>query len=121
MDTLYESIGGRATVLKAVNAFYQKVLADKSLAPFFKGTHMEHLQARQSMFLTMLLGGRVEDASDHIHESHKASRASGLNDSHFNTFLAHFRAALEEAGVASDALERIMQLLEGSRRAVLGR
>jgi len=35
------------------------------------------------------------------------------------TFLRHFRTALEEVGVQGDRLEQILKLLEHSREAIL--
>ncbi len=116
---LYETIGGKSTILAAVNAFYRRVFADKTLAPFFKQTDSEKLYARQAMFLAMLLGGGDQDSSGQIRAAHEGSRAAGLTDAHFDAFLNHFRGALEEAGVAPDPLKKIMKLLEGTRAAVL--
>ncbi len=59
IDELYDLIGGNRTVWAATECFYDKVLADDSLRRFFKRTDMAHLHARQSMFISMLLGGRV--------------------------------------------------------------
>jgi hemoglobin len=120
-DSIFEIIGGKSTILTAVNAFYQRVLADERLSPFFKQTDTEVLESRQSMFLTMLLGGRVLDSGDQIRFAHERSRAAGLNDFHFDAFLLHFRAALDETGVPSDSIEKIMELLESKRDAVLNR
>jgi hemoglobin len=59
IDDLYDLIGGRQTVWTANQAFYRRVLADNTLRPFFKSTDMAELRARQSMFISMLLGGRI--------------------------------------------------------------
>ncbi len=118
--TLYAAIGGRETILAAVNVFYRRVLADPVLSPFFQHTDVAHLLARQSMFLTMLLGGGSPEASATIHRAHAPSRALGLSDSHFDAFLNHFRASLLEVHVTPDHLEEIMALLERSRGSVLG-
>ena len=45
----------------------------------------------------------------------------GLNDTHFDAFLKHFREALEEVGVEADKAEKVMKLLESKRNAVLNR
>lgn len=43
----------------------------------------------------------------------------GLNDTHFDAFLKHFRAALEE--VSADKAHKVMKFLEGTRGEVLNR
>ena len=44
-----------------------------------------------------------------------------MTDVHFDTMLAHFRAALTEVQVAPERVAEIMTLLEGTRDAVLSR
>ena len=121
IDTLYETIGGRRTVWAAIESFYGRVLADITVRHFFESVDMEHLRARQSMFISMLLGGRIVYTGKDITAAHARSREQGLNDSHFDTILMHFRASLEEVGVQADRVEKIMVLLEGTRNAVLNR
>ena len=119
IDDLYDLIGGRQTVWAATEAFYRRVFADDTLCPFFKTTDMAQLRARQSMFISMLLGGRVVYTGKDIHAAHARAREEGLNDAHFDTFLKHFRAALEEVGVKAEKSEKVMKLLESRRGTVL--
>lgn len=118
-DTLYETIGGSHTVQAAVQLFYEKVLADKSLRPFFEAVGMDHLRSRQSMFVSMLLGGKVVYTGKKIHAAHEQPRKMGLNEAHFDLFLKYFRESLEEVGVLPETLDRIMKLLRASRIDVL--
>jgi hemoglobin len=119
IDELYDLVGGRQTVWAATEVFYKKVFADETLRPFFKTTDMVQLCARQSMFISMLLGGRVVYTGKDIHEAHAQARAQGLNDGHFDRFLAHFREALIEVGVQTDKVEKAAKLLESRRNSVL--
>lgn len=121
IDDLYDLIGGRRTIWAATDSFYRRVLADEALNHFFKDSDLAHLRARQSMFISMLLGGRVVYTGKDIAAAHAHSRDLGLNDTHFDAFLKHFRAALTEVGVADDKAEKVMKLLEGKRATVLNR
>ena len=120
VEDLYELIGGCSTIETATEVFYNKVLQDDSLRQFFEGVDMAHLRSRQAMFVSMLLGGRVYTGKN-IHDAHAHSRDHGLNDAHFDLFLKHFRAALEEVGVKPENVETIMKRLEGKRGTVLER
>lgn len=82
---------------------------------------MDHLRAGQSMFVSMLLGGTVDYTGKDISAAHGQPRRMGMNESHFETSLHHFRTALEEVGVHGDRLEHILKLLDKSREAVLNR
>ena len=119
IDELYDLIGGRQTVRAATESFYKRVYADDALRPFFKTTDMAQLAARQSMFISMLLGGRVVYTGKDIHAAHAHAREQGLNDGHFDRFLMHFREALKEVGVKADKVEKVTKLLEARRNAVV--
>lgn len=119
IEDLFDLVGGNHTVSAAVESFYDKVLADDSLRPFFKRTDMAHLRARQSMFISMLLGGQVVYTGKDIQEAHRRARNHGLNDTHFDLFLTHFREALEEVGVNAEEAEKVIKLLEDRRNVVL--
>lgn len=119
IDELYDLIGGRQTVWAAIESFYKRVYADDTLRPFFKTTDMAQLRTRQSMFISMLLGGRIVYAGKDIHAAHAQAREQGLNDGHFDRFLRHFREALEEVGVQADKLDKATKLLEAKRNTVL--
>jgi len=119
IDELYDLIGGNRTVWAATESFYRRVLADETLRPFFKSTDMAQLCSRQSMFISMLLGGRIVYTGKDIHAAHAQAREQGLNDGHFDRFLSHFREALNEVGVEADKVEKVTKLLETRRNAVL--
>ncbi len=119
IDQLYDLIGGKRTVWAATEAFYKRVLADDTLSPFFKSTDMAQLRARQSMFISMLLGGGTVYTGKDIASAHVHARELGLNDGHFDNFLKHFRGALIEVGVQPDKVEKVVKLLESRRSSVL--
>jgi len=119
IDQLYDLIGGRKTVWASIDAFYRRVLADDTLRPFFESADMARLRPRQSMFISMLLGGRIVYTGKDIAAAHAYARAAGLKDGHFDSFLKHFREALNEVGVQADKVEKVVKLLESRRSAVL--
>jgi truncated hemoglobin YjbI len=50
--SIYQAIGGRASVTAAVDRFYRRLLADPALAPFFPGG----VGARHRAYLVTILG-----------------------------------------------------------------
>src|ERR1022692_2160460 len=117
-EDLYELIGGRRTIKAATELFYNKVLEDDNLRHFFERVDTAHLRSRQIMFISMLLGGRVYTGKD-IRDAPARSSDHGLNDAHFDLFLKHFRAALEQVGVKPENAEKVMKRLESKRATVL--
>jgi hemoglobin len=120
-DTIYETIGGRLRIQAGVKLFYDKVLADPAVKHFFADTDMDGLRAKQSMFVSMLVGGKVVYTGKKISDAHASARVAGMTDEHFDTILKHFRAALEEIGVEPEKVDKVMALLETTRNDVLGR
>lgn len=55
-QTLYEAIGGDATLRRLVEAFYPRVQADPDLAPIFPAD-IDPVMEKQYRFLTQFLGG----------------------------------------------------------------
>jgi truncated hemoglobin YjbI len=121
MMSLLERIGGRRRINAAVDLFYRKVRADERVSHFFDGVNMDHLRSLQSMFLTMLVGGRTVYAGRDIHKAHAQPRGQGLNDGHFDALLKHFEDSLQEVGIEPETVSEIIRRLEGTRDAVLGR
>ena len=120
-DRLYEEVGGTSTIRELVRIFYDRVLADPRLAPFFPATDMEALRAKQVMFLTMLLGRTRTFSGQGLEAAHAGARAQGLTDEHFDALLGHFGAAMGELKVAEEYTRQVLARIESTRSAVLGR
>jgi hemoglobin len=121
IDQLYEKVGGTGTIQKLVLVFYERVLADPRLAPFFPDTDIESLRAKQVMFLIMLLGRTRTFTGHDLTAAHASARAQGLNDEHFDALLGHFEASLRELDVDEGYIREVMARLETTRSAVLDR
>jgi hemoglobin len=121
IDRLYEEVGGRETINELVRIFYDRVLADPVLAPYFPHTNMDALRAQQVMFLIMLMGRTRTFAGRDLGTAHAGARAQGLTDAHFDALLGHFRASMRELGVGEDYIDEVLARLETTRDAVLGR
>jgi hemoglobin len=118
IEDLFELVGGPTTIAAATERFYDRVLQDDNLRHFFERADVAHLRSRQAMFVSMLLSGSVYTGKS-IREAHARSRDQGLNDAHFDLFLQHFRAALEEAGVKPENAEIVRKRLNDQRGTVL--
>jgi hemoglobin len=121
IDKLFEKVGGSATIRRLVDRFYDRVLADPRLAPFFPETDMQALRTKQVMFITMLLGQPGSSTVRHLNTAHAGTRARGLNDEHFDAILEHFRLALSDVGAEAQYSREILARIETTRDAVLGR
>ncbi|WP_461034326.1 group I truncated hemoglobin [Streptomyces mayteni] len=100
-DTLFDQLGGEAAVATVVDIFYERVLADESLAGFFAGVDVDRLKNHQRRFVGQALGAA------HPYGGRSMARAHGrlgVTDAAFDRVVGHLAAALTEAGVDADAI-----------------
>ena len=119
--SLYDRLGGQASVDAAVDIFYRRVLADAYIKRFFEGVDMARQAAKQKAFLTMVFGGPNSYTGKDMREGHRHLVKMGLDDSHFDHVLAHLRATLAELGVGEAGIVEVINLAETTRNDVLNR
>lgn len=99
--TPFDRIGGAKTVASLVDAFYDRVLADAELAPFFEHADLPRLLEMQRMVFSMALGGPETYEGRPLAHAH---RGRGIAREHLQRFTDHLFATLEE--FALDEVER---------------
>lgn len=101
----YDRIGGADAVAALVDAFYERVFADPELQPFFEGADVARLHEMQRMLFSMALGGPVSYEGlplAHVH------RGRGIGREHFQRFIEHLFATLEDTTELDDQDRRDM-------------
>jgi hemoglobin len=118
--SLYQRVGGEAAIMAAATLFYDKVLADPDLAPFFAGLDMEQQVSKQVAFLSWAFGGPERYAFRPLGQAHARLRAIGLTDAHFDRVAAHLADTLRTLNIEEDLIEEALRIVEGTRAEVLG-
>ena len=121
MSTLYERLGGEASVDAAVDIFYRKVLSDDRVNGFFDDVNMEEQAAKQKGFLTMVFGGPNNYTGKDMRDGHKHLVARGLDDSHVDAIVELLGATLKELGVSDADIQEVANLANSVRDDVLNR
>ena len=119
--TLYDQIGGKGAVDKAVEVFYDKVLADDLVSHFFTDVDMKIQIEKQRSFLTYAFGGPVKYTGKDLRNAHSRLVSKGLGNKHFDAVAQHLQSTLVELKVSSDLIDEVMKLVGGTRSDVLGR
>lgn len=112
MDTIYDRFGGIPGVSKAVVLFYDKIRADRSLAPYFANVDMPKLMDHQTKFLVSILGGPKQYTGADLKTAH--ARLS-ITDDAFNAVAGHLKATLEECGASDADIGTILGVVGGAR------
>ena len=115
--SLYERLGGEPAVADLVDAFYDRVLADPELRPFFEHADMPKLRAMQREFFAVALGGPVRTQGHPLAYAH---RGRGIERRHFARFVGHLLALLEARGVEQRDVHDLIDRVNTTASDVLG-
>lgn len=102
--SIYTDIGGRVAVDAAVSDFYQRVLADPSLLPYFDGVDIDHLKRHQRAFIGAALGGPVAYAGRDMATAHAGLE---ITSEAFDAVVQHLAATLTSLGVPDATIGEI--------------
>lgn len=114
--SVYDELGGTATVKAAVSVFYHRVIADESLAPYFEGVDLDRLKAHQRAFLAAALGGPDLFAGRDLSSAHAGLT---ITPEAFETTVQHLAATLHDLSVPEEAIAAVRQRLESMRSSVV--
>jgi len=101
--TLFERIGGTKAITRLIDTFYKRVLADRELAPFFKGVGMAKLRRMQLELFSAALEGPVRYTGRPMIQAHRHLKI-GLQD--YQRFIRHLFDTLDDAGFGLTDQER---------------
>ena len=104
--SLYERLGGEDAIVIAVEAFYERVLADPYLAPLFAQTDMRWLRTRQAQFLVQATGGPAVYGGPPMKAAHAHLV---IEEEHFDRVAAHLDATLDGLGVARSLIQEVLE------------
>ena len=99
----YHAVGGGPTVKAVVEDFYQRVLQDRGLARFFTGVDLPRLKRHQALLVTKVLGGPDGYTGRSLRDAHNGL---GITAADFRRVLDHLGAALQQAGVPQQIVDR---------------
>lgn len=105
-------------VKAVVTVFYDRVLADDSLAPWFEGVDLGRLRAHQRAFLAAALGGPDLFAGRDMATAHAGM---DIDDDAFDAIVEHLATSLHDLDVVDDVVELVRERLEPLRGQIVTR
>lgn len=103
-QTPYNRVGGGKAVSAVVDRFYELVLADPQLAPYFDSTELPTLKRHQVQLISHLLGGPVEYTGRELRDAHAGL---DISSGDYSLVTGHLVAALTEAQVPDDIVSSL--------------
>jgi len=105
-QTIFERYGGFATVRKVVSAFYDYVLEDEIMAPYFEGIDMRRQIDHQSKFISAVMGGPASYSDEHLQRVHARL---GIDHEAFTVMAELLREAMEDNDMAPPDVDAVMR------------
>jgi len=105
---IYQRIGGEEGIAGMVDSFYEKVLADPELAPYFTHVPIDKLRRMQREFFAAAVGGPIVYSGRPLSEAH---HSLDISRREFQRFTEHLIETLEEKGLdkrdVSDVIAKV--------------
>jgi len=114
--TLLDKIGGKSGLNEIVDHWYERILNDVELSPFFEKTDINWLKQKIVHFLEKLL---IEGAYKMEEQIHQAHAHLGIQIAHFNAFIGHLDMALATSDIDNDTVEDIIDLVLETKDDIL--
>jgi hemoglobin len=112
----YQRIGGGRAVSAVVDRFYESVLADPQLAPFFVETDVNRLKRHQVLLISQVMGGPADYDGSSLRDAHDGMNISSDD---FGRVVTHLVAALQDASVPDDVIGRLGATLGEAKKDVV--
>ena len=103
--TLFERVGGEQTIRELIHEFYNRVIADPELKPFFKNTSMRKLRRMQREFFSAALDGPITYTGKPLSHVH---HGRGITKHHFALFVGHLIDTLQDQGINDQDVQDII-------------
>ena len=117
MPSIYDEIGGAPAVGDAVEDFYDRVLDDPVLAPYFAGVEMARQKSHLRAFIATALGGPNIYAGRDMRTAHSGRN---ITPDAFDAVVSHLAATLTGLGVKAATIQAIAGKLVGLRAQIVG-
>ena len=104
-QTLYKRVGGEQTISELIHEFYDRVLADPELKPFFENVSMGKLRRMQREFFSAALDGPITYSGrplSHVHHGR------GITKHHFALYVGHLIDTLQDQGINDQDAQEII-------------
>jgi hemoglobin len=97
----FERVGGGPAIRAAVDRFYELVLGDATLAPFFAGTDMARQKGHMAALLTTVLGGPDNYQGRDLGVAHQGM---GITAQQYRLVSSYLVQTFTEFGVDADII-----------------
>lgn len=115
--TIYDRIGGAEGIANLVDRFYDRVLDDPELEPFFQYSTMDKLRSMQMEFFAAAFDGPQSYSGQPIHYIHQGR---GITSKHLTRFLGHLLATVQTIDLEQREVDLIIARVSTYADSIIG-
>lgn len=104
-QTLFERVGGKQAIAQLIDEFYDRVVADPELKPFFKNVSMAKLRRMQHEFFSAALDGPITYTGKPLGHVH---HGRGISKHHFSLYVGHLLNTLQDFAFKEQDVQEII-------------
>lgn len=116
MPSLFDRIGGFGPLSRIVLSFYDHVLDDDLLAPYFDGVDMRRLVDHQTKFMAYLMGGPASYSDDQLRIIHAHLQIDGPA---VDRLIEVLRSTLDDFDLAARDIDEIANRMAAKRHLIV--
>ena len=114
--SIFERLGQEQGIRAAVDDFYERVVGDPQLAPYFEGVDLRKLRAHQTALLVQVTGGPAVYSGRDLAAAHDRL---GITPEDFDRVVGHLVATLTSFGVSADDIGSVGEALVAHRDEIV--
>ena len=117
-DSIYQAFGGQPGLMKLMDDFVPRVMADPRLQPFFKDTNLTNLKEQLVSQICMVSGGPCKYAGADMKSVHADFE---IRKGDFNALVEVLQQAMDAQGIAFTAQNRLLARLAPMHRDIINK
>jgi hemoglobin len=114
--SLFDRVGGFGTLSKIVLSFYDRVLDDDVLSPYFADVDMRRLIDHQTKFVAFLMGGPASYTDEHLRLAHARL---DIDQAAFERMAAVMRDTLEDFRLGERDVNQVISEIRTRRDLIV--
>ncbi|HEY0820296.1 MAG TPA: group 1 truncated hemoglobin [Rhizobacter sp.] len=115
-DSLYRQLGGQPGLVKLMDDFMLRLLADKRMNPFFKDVDHQHVKAQLVAQFCEVSGGPCKLKGPDMKKAHEGM---DITKRDFNALVEVLQDSMDAQGIAFPTQNRLLALLGPMHRDII--
>lgn len=115
-DDLYQQLGGQPGLVKLMDDFMQRLLADKRMNPFFKDADQAHIKQELVLQFCQVSGGPCKRDGPDMKKAHDGV---DITRTDFNALVEVLQQAMDAQGIAFSTQNRLLAKLAPMHREIV--